>query len=190
MAQTMRRDPLVPVSSTRVCHGPGAVCLVRSDAPCAFTRSFGSGTTGRRPRRPTIAEPRRSVHSIVSPSTRHEDSVMPQTTERPVSELKPAELRTIVGEIQKLLWMDEYATDEQRNKGGVTRFWDSQKEGSLDTLDAIAGVLEDHGLPARSNRPPSPVTTHKLDYEDQPIPDDYGDSEDPEDWTPDAKPTS
>jgi hypothetical protein len=31
---------------------------------------------------------------------------MPQEPKRPVSELKPAELRTIVGNIQKLLWLD------------------------------------------------------------------------------------
>src|SRR6266404_3454396 len=86
---------------------------------------------------------------------------MPQEPKRPVSELKPAELRTIVGEIQKLLWMGEYATDEQRSKGGVTRFWDAQKEGSLDTLDAIAGVLEDHGL--RPIDPPSVIGFSSVD---------------------------
>jgi hypothetical protein len=31
---------------------------------------------------------------------------MPQEPKRPVSELKPAELRTNVGNIQKLLWLD------------------------------------------------------------------------------------
>jgi hypothetical protein len=44
---------------------------------------------------------------------------MPQEPKRPVSELKPAELRTIVHEIQKLLWQDEFATDEQRSKRGL-----------------------------------------------------------------------
>ncbi len=56
---------------------------------------------------------------------------------RAISELKPAELRTIVGDIQKLLWWDI-------NDG--REFWSNQKQRSLDTLDHIAGVLQDHGL--------------------------------------------
>jgi hypothetical protein len=115
---------------------------------------------------------------------------MPQEPKRPVSEPKPAELRTIVGEIQKLLWLDEYATDEQRSNGGCTSFWNADKEWACaDMLSAIATVLDDHGLKPIDS-PTVIATTNKLDYEDEPIPDDYGDSEDPEDWTPDAKPTS
>ena len=62
---------------------------------------------------------------------------MPQEPKRPVCELKPAELRTIVGNIQKLLWWDT-------NGGGES--WSNQKQLSLDTLDHIAGVLQDYGL--------------------------------------------
>jgi hypothetical protein len=114
---------------------------------------------------------------------------MPQEPKRPVSELKPAELRAIVGEIQKLLWQDEFATDEQRSNGGSTRFWNTDKEWPDWTTKAIADVLDDHGL--KPIDPPVVTgTTHKLDCEDEPIPDDYSDSEDPDDWTPDAKPTS
>ena len=70
-----------------------------------------------------------------------------QQPKRPVSELKPAEMRTIVGEIQKLLWLD---TVRRRIKPGATPehadFWNGDKELSYDTLDYIAGVLDDHGL--------------------------------------------
>jgi hypothetical protein len=106
---------------------------------------------------------------------------MPQEPKRPVSELKPAELRTIVGEIQELLWLDEYATDEQRSYGGSTSFWNADKQWECaDMLRAIATVLDDHGL--KPIDPPVVIgTTHKLDYEDEPIPDDYGDNEDPDD---------
>jgi hypothetical protein len=126
---------------------------------------------------------------------------MPQAPKRLISELKPAELRTIVGEIQKLLWIGEYATDEQRSKGGVTRFWDAQKERSLDTLNAIAGVLEGYGL-----KPIDPPIVQGFDSIDEciealpksppndfdvqwnaallntPVEDDYGDSEDADVW--------
>jgi hypothetical protein len=107
---------------------------------------------------------------------------MPQEPKRPASELKPAELRTIVGEIQKLLWLDEYATDEQRSNGGCTSFWNADKEWQCaDILSAIATVFDDHGL--KPIDPPVVTgTTHKLDYEDEPIPEDYSDSEDPDDW--------
>ncbi len=60
-----------------------------------------------------------------------------QQPKRPISELEPAELRTILGEIQKLVFWDM--------KGG-SEFWSNQKQLSLDTLDQIAGVLQDHGL--------------------------------------------
>jgi hypothetical protein len=119
---------------------------------------------------------------------------MPQEPKRPVSELKPSELRTIVHEILKLLWVDEYATDEQRSNGGVTRFWNAEKALSIDTLAAIVTLLEEHGL-----TPIDPPTVQGFDSVDQflealpkdtPLPDDYGDSQDPEDWTPHAKPSS
>ena len=107
---------------------------------------------------------------------------MPQEPKRPVSELKPAELRTIVGEVQKLLWQVELVDDEQRSKGGCSHFWDSDKEWDCaDIVSAIVTVLEDHGL--KPIDPPVVIgTTHRLDYEDEPIPDDYGDSEYPDDW--------
>jgi hypothetical protein len=60
-----------------------------------------------------------------------------QQPKRTVSELKPAELRTIVGDIQKLLWWDA---------NGSVESWSNQKQLSLDTLDHIAGVLQDHEL--------------------------------------------
>ncbi len=119
---------------------------------------------------------------------------MPQAPKRLISELKPAELRTIVGEIQKLLWTGEYATDEQRSNGGSSVFWDADKPGSVDTLDAIASVLEESGL-----KPIDTPVVQGFDSidefidalpKDTPVSDDYGDSEDPEDWTPHAKPTS
>jgi hypothetical protein len=109
---------------------------------------------------------------------------MPQEPKRSVSELKPAELRTIVGEIQKLLWKDSDINDHE--------FWNANKECWREPTEFhanIAEVLENHGL-----KPVDPPivsgTTHKLDYEDEPIPDDCSDSEDLEDWTPDAKPSS
>ena len=119
---------------------------------------------------------------------------MPQQPKRPVSGLRPSELRSVVREIQRLLWQDEYATDEQRSNGGWTRFWTDQKPWSLDTLKAISDVLEEHGL-----KPIDPPTVQGFDSVDQfiealpkdtPVPDDYGDGEEPEDWTPNAKPTS
>ena len=119
---------------------------------------------------------------------------MPQQPKRLIAELKAAELQSIVREIQELLWQDEYATDEQRSNGGSTKFWTDQKQWSLDTLEAISGVLEDAGL-----KPIDPPTVQGFDSVDQfidalpkdtPLPDDYGDSEDPEDWTPHAKPSS
>jgi len=77
-----------------------------------------------------------------------------QQPKRPISELKPAELRTIVGDIQQLLWLD---TDQRRIKPGGTpedaAFWNGDKELSYDTLDYIAAVLDEHGL-----RPIDPPT--------------------------------
>ena len=122
---------------------------------------------------------------------------------------RSVELRNIVGDIQKLLWQVETVDDQQRSNGGSSVFWDADKPGSLDTLDAIADVLEDHGL-----KPIDPPTVQGFDSIDEfiealpkpppndfdaqwnaallntPVEDDYGDSEDPEDWTPHAKPTS
>jgi hypothetical protein len=54
---------------------------------------------------------------------------------RDIGELRPAELRTIVDAIHQLLWLD-FAKDE----------FDSDKESNIETLEYIAGVLEDHGL--------------------------------------------
>ncbi len=116
---------------------------------------------------------------------------MPQHPKRPVSELKAAELRTIVGEIQELLWQVQLVDDEQRSQGGLSSFWDANKEGSLDTLAAIAGVLDEHGL-----RPIEPSAVIGFDSVDEfikhvatqlpvaeePDPDDYGDRDDPTDW--------
>ena len=126
---------------------------------------------------------------------------MPQQPKRPVSELKPAELRTIVGEIQKLLWLDEYATDEQRSDGGCTSFWNADKAWKCaDMLSAIATVLEDHGL--KPIDPPIVIGFDSVDEFIEALPkirpadeqvfeyDDVGDCDDPENWTPHAKPTS
>jgi hypothetical protein len=54
---------------------------------------------------------------------------------RDIGELRPAELRTIVDAIRQILWFD-FAKNE----------FDPDKEHSYDTLDYIAGVLEDHDL--------------------------------------------
>ena len=108
---------------------------------------------------------------------------MPQEPKRPVSELKAAELRTIVANIQRLLWLDV-------EEGDGPEYWNADKEWPCaDLLSFIATELENAGL--KPIDPPAvAATTHKLDYADEPIPDDYGGSEDPEGWTPHAKPTS
>jgi hypothetical protein len=100
---------------------------------------------------------------------------MPQEPKRPVSELMPAELRTIVGHIQCLLWLDG-------EEGNGPEFWNADKEWECtDLLSFIATELEDHGL--KPIDPPEVIgTTHRLDHEDEAIADDYGDSEDPDDW--------
>jgi hypothetical protein len=134
-----------------------------------------------------------------------------QHPKRSLSELKARELRHIVGEIQKTLWLEEYADDEQRSTGsGVHTFWNAAKERDCPSLlSEIATVLEDHGL-----RPIDPPIVQGFDSIDEfiealpkpppndfdaqwnaallntPVADDYGDSEDPEDWTPHARPTS
>jgi hypothetical protein len=65
---------------------------------------------------------------------------MPQEPKRPVSELKPAELRTIVGNIQKLLWLDN-------EEGDGPDFWNADKEWECaDLLSFIATELENAGL--------------------------------------------
>jgi hypothetical protein len=56
-----------------------------------------------------------------------------------VSDLDSEQLRTIVENIQKILWFN-YATDK----------WDPDKEWKVDTIEFVAGVLEDEGL--RPNR--------------------------------------
>ena len=65
---------------------------------------------------------------------------MPQQPKRPVSELKAAELRTIVGHIQRLLWLDV-------EEGDGPEFWNADKEWECaDLLSYIATELDDHGL--------------------------------------------
>jgi hypothetical protein len=54
---------------------------------------------------------------------------------RNVSELNETGLREIVGEIYRALWFD-FAKNE----------FDPDKEWDWDTIEFIAGVLEDHGL--------------------------------------------
>ena len=72
---------------------------------------------------------------------------MPQAPRRLISELTSAELQSIVREIQELLWVDEYATDDQRSNGGSTRFWNADKEWDPDDLiSAISTVLGERGL--------------------------------------------
>jgi hypothetical protein len=97
---------------------------------------------------------------------------MPQEPKRLFSELKPAELRTIVGNVQNLLWLD--------NEDDGPEYWNADKEWECaDLLSFIATELEEHGL--KPIDPPVVTgTTHKLDCEDDPIPEDYGDSKDPE----------
>jgi hypothetical protein len=134
---------------------------------------------------------------------------MPQEPKRPVSELKPAELRTIVGNIQKLLWLDN-------EEGDGPEFWNAEKEWECaDLLSFIATELENAGLKpidpptvigfdsvdefleALPKTPPAdfdgqrkaallntPVDEQVLEY------DDVSDSEDPEDWTSHAKASS
>jgi hypothetical protein len=59
---------------------------------------------------------------------------------RSVSELRPAELRNIVGNIQKLLWLDI-------EEGDGAEFWNAHKEWECaDLLSYIATELEAHGL--------------------------------------------
>jgi hypothetical protein len=124
---------------------------------------------------------------------------MPQHPKRPVSELKPAELRTIVGEIQKLLWLDEYATDEQRSNGGCTSFWNADKKWeSSDIFSAVVTVLEDHGL--KPIDPPTVIGFNSVDEFLEALPkappadekvveyDDVSDDPDPEHWTPHYRP--
>ena len=89
---------------------------------------------------------------------------MPQEPKRPVSELKPVELRTIVGEIQKLLWLDN-------EEGDGPEFWNAKEWECADLLSFIASKLEAHGL--NPIDPPTVIgATHKLYCADEPIPDD------------------
>jgi hypothetical protein len=106
-----------------------------------------------------------------------------QQPRRPVSELKPAELRTIVETVQKILWMD---TDREAEPD-VT-FWNNEKEWTQDTVECIAQALEDYGLTPID--PPTIIglksvdefTQHIDQMHSQEQPDDSGDSEDPDDW--------
>ena len=71
----------------------------------------------------------------------------PKAPKRLISELKPAELQGIVREIQELLWVDEYATDDQRSNGGSTRFRNADEQwGPDDPVSAIATVLGERGM--------------------------------------------
>jgi hypothetical protein len=65
-----------------------------------------------------------------------------QKPKRELSELTNDELRTIVGGIQCLLWWETL----NASTGSPYTFWNADREHSYDTLDAIAGLLEDHGL--------------------------------------------
>jgi hypothetical protein len=71
-----------------------------------------------------------------------------QQPERHVRELSPKELRRIVRDIQRTLWCQEYADDEQRSTGsGVHKYWDADKEWDCPSLlSEIATVLENYGL--------------------------------------------
>jgi hypothetical protein len=109
---------------------------------------------------------------------------MPQHPKRDVSELTMEELRGVVRKIQELLWWDSDINDHE--------FWNADKacwREPTEFLANIADALGNFGL--KPIDPPTVIgTTHKLDCEDEPIPEDYSDSEDPEDWTPHARPTS
>jgi hypothetical protein len=65
-----------------------------------------------------------------------------QNPKRSLGELTIDELRTIVGSIKRLLWWEML----NASTGSPYSFWNSDKEHSYDTLDTIAGLLEDHGL--------------------------------------------
>ena len=81
---------------------------------------------------------------------------MPQEPKRPVSELKPAELKTIVGNIQKLLWLDN-------EEGDGPEFWNAEKEWECaDLLSFIATELENAGL-----KPIDPPTVIGFDSIDE-----------------------
>ena len=49
--------------------------------------------------------------------------------------LSQVQLRTIVSQIQDLVWFD-----------GDKNAWDSDREWSMDTIEAISGVLDEYGL--------------------------------------------
>src|ERR1022692_3803339 len=110
---------------------------------------------------------------------------MPQQPKRPVSELKAAELRTIVGHIQRLLWLDV-------EEGDGPEFWNADKEWECaDLLSFIATELEDHGL--KPIDPPTVigfnsvdefiqyVAEHYVPADQRVVPyDDVGDCEEPD----------
>jgi hypothetical protein len=119
---------------------------------------------------------------------------MPQEPKRPVSELKPAELRTIVGNIQKLLWLDV-------EEGDGPEFWNANKEWACaDLFSFIATELEDHGL--KPIDPPTVIGFKSIDEFIEALPkkppadeqvveyDDVSDDPDPEHWTPHYRPLS
>ena len=81
---------------------------------------------------------------------------MPQEPKRPVSRLRPAALRTIVGNIQKLLWLDN-------EEGDGPEFWNAEKEWECaDLLSFIATELEDARAPAHR-----PADRHRLRLDDK-----------------------
>ncbi len=114
---------------------------------------------------------------------------MPQHPKRDVSELTMEELRGVVRNIQELLWWDTDINDHE--------FWNANKAWSSrdePLIVFVEGVLEAAGL-----MPIDPPTVQGFDRVDEflealptdsPLPDDYGESEDPEDWTPHARPSS
>ena len=114
---------------------------------------------------------------------------MPQHPKRDVSELTMEELRGVVRNIQELLWWDTDINDHE--------FWNADKAWSSrdePPIVFVEGVLEVAGL-----KPIDLPTVQGFDCveeflealpTDTPLPDDYGESEDPEDWTPHAKPSS
>lgn len=61
---------------------------------------------------------------------------MPQAPKRLISELKPAELQSIVREMQELLWVHESATDDQRSNGARPASGMLTRSGTLTTSSA------------------------------------------------------
>ena len=71
----------------------------------------------------------------------HEDEQTTNPENRNVSDLSTPQLRNIIDQIRQILWFD-FATNE----------FDPDKEWEVDTIEYVAGVLEDHGLRPREKR--------------------------------------